>query len=62
MVASSAPDVSHHVWKARRVSSTGLTYPAMRDLTILPIHKRMKAKSFHHRLADPKPVEPAFYV
>jgi hypothetical protein len=45
-------------WKARRVSSTGLTYPAMRDLTILPIHKRMKAKSFHHRPADPKPVEP----
>jgi len=41
MVASSAPDVSHRVWKARRVSSTGLTYPAMRDLTILPIHKRM---------------------
>jgi hypothetical protein len=31
------------VWKARRVSSTGLTYPAMRDPTILPIHKRMKA-------------------
>jgi hypothetical protein len=29
------------VWKARRVSSTGLTYPAMRDLTFLPIHKRM---------------------
>ena len=41
MVASSAPNVSHHVWKAPRVSSTGLTYPAIRDLTILPIHKRM---------------------
>ena len=41
MVASSAPDVSHHVRTTRRGSSTGLTYPAMRDLTIVPIHKRM---------------------
>jgi hypothetical protein len=32
MVASSSPDVSHHVWKARRVSSTGLTYPPQQQV------------------------------
>ena len=41
MLASSTPYVSYHGLETRRVSSTGLTYPAVRDLTTFPIHKRM---------------------